>query len=89
MELVGYARVSSREERQVFDRQVDAFRAAGCGRIYDDRGSGASTDRPGLKACLDNLRKGDVLVVLDLDRLGRLAGELIRLVTGADPRARW
>jgi DNA invertase Pin-like site-specific DNA recombinase len=26
------------------------------------------------------MRKGDVLVVLDLDRLGRLAGELIRLV---------
>lgn len=51
MELVGYARVSTREERQVFDRQVDALRAAGCERIYDDRGSGASTDRPGLKAC--------------------------------------
>jgi DNA invertase Pin-like site-specific DNA recombinase len=80
MELVGYARVSTREGQQVFDRQVDALRAAGCERIYDDRGSGASADRPGLKACLDYLRKGDVLVVLDLDRLGRLAGELIRLV---------
>lgn len=80
MELVGYARVSMREERQVFDRQVDALRAAGCGRIYDDRGSGASPDRPGLSACLDYLRRGDVLVVLDLDRLGRRAGELIRLV---------
>ncbi|RAI54627.1 recombinase family protein [Roseicella frigidaeris] len=80
MELVGYARVSTREERQVFDRQIDALRAAGCQRIFDDRGSGANADRPGLKACLDYLRKGDVLVVLDLDRLGRLAGELIRLV---------
>ena len=80
MELVGYARVSTREERQVFDRQMDALWAAGCQRIFDDRGSGASADRPGLKACLDYLRKGDVLVVLDLDRLRRLAGELIRLV---------
>ena len=34
MELVGYARVSSREERQVFDRQVDALRAAGCERVF-------------------------------------------------------
>ena len=84
MELVGYARVSTREDRQVFDRQADALRAAGCGRIFDDRGSGASTDRPGLKACLDYLRRGDVLVVLDLDRLGRLAGELIRLVDGLE-----
>lgn len=86
MELVGYARVSTREERQVFDRQIDALRAAGCRRIFDDRGSGASADRPGLKACLDYLRKGDVLVVLDLDRLGRLAGELIRLVDGLEAR---
>ncbi len=79
-ELVGYARVSTREERQVFDRQVDALKAAGCGRIFEDRGSEASTERAGLKECLGYLRKGDVLVVLDLDRLGRLAGELIRLV---------
>jgi DNA invertase Pin-like site-specific DNA recombinase len=86
MELVGYARVSTREERQVFDRQLDALKAAGCERIFDDRGSGASADRPGLRACLDYLRKGDVLVVLDLDRLGRLAGELIRLVDGLEAK---
>ena len=86
MELVGYARVSVREERQVFDRQMDALRAAGCGRIYDDRGSGTSADRPGLSACLDYLRRDDVLVVLDLDRLGRRAGELIRLVDELERR---
>ena len=80
MELVGYARVSTREGQQVLNRQLDALRAADCERIFDDRGSSASAERPGLKACLDYLRKGDVLVVLDLDRLGRLAGELIRLV---------
>ena len=79
-ELVGYARVSTREELQVFDRQVDALKAAGCERVFEDRGSGASTERAGLKDCLGYLRRGDVLVVLDLDRLGRLAGELIRLV---------
>ena len=86
MELVGYARVSTREERQVFDRQVDALRAAGCERIYDDRGSGANSDRPGLKACLDDLRRDDMLIVLDLDRLGRRAGELIGLVDELERR---
>ena len=86
MELVGYARVSTREGQQVLDRQLDALRTAGCERIFDDRGSGASAERPGLKACLDYLRKGDVLVVLDLDRLGRLAGELIRLVDELEGR---
>jgi len=86
MELVGYARVSTREERQVLDWQVDALRAAGCERIYDDRGSGANSDRPGLKACLDDLRRDDVLIVLDLDRLGRRAGELMRLVDELERR---
>ncbi len=57
MELVGYARVSSQEERQVLDRQVDALRAVGCERIYDDRGSGASADRLGLNTCLDYQRR--------------------------------
>ena len=39
MDQVGYARVSTREERQVFDRRIDALRAAGCHRIFDNRGS--------------------------------------------------
>jgi DNA invertase Pin-like site-specific DNA recombinase len=84
--MIGYARASTREGQQVFDRQVDALRAAGCERIYDDRGSGVSADRPGLSACLDYLRRDDVLVVLDLDRLGRRAGELIRLVDELERR---
>lgn len=86
MELVGYARVSVREGRQVFDRQMDALRAAGCGRIYDDRGNGANPGQPNLSACLGDLCRGDVLVVLDLDRLGRRAGELIRLVDELEGR---
>ena len=48
--------------------------------------SGAASDRPQLAACLDYLREGDVLVVLDLDRLGRKAGELINLIDELDHR---
>jgi DNA invertase Pin-like site-specific DNA recombinase len=48
--------------------------------VFEDRTSGAKADRSGLASCLDHLRKGDVLVVLDLDRLGRLAGELVALI---------
>lgn len=86
MGLIDYARVSTTEDRQVLDRQIDALNQAGCERIFDDRASGAKAERPGLAACLDHLRKGDVLVVLDLDRLGRLgrlgrlASELIALI---------
>lgn len=86
MASIGYARVSTREEGQVLDRQTDALKAAGCVRTFEDRASGAHADRPGLKACLDHLRRDDVLVVLDLDRLGCRAGELIRLVGELDGR---
>ena len=84
MGLIGYARVSTTEGTQVLDRQLDALNEAGCERVFEDRASGtksaAKGERPGLAACLDYLREGDVLVVLDLDRLGRLAGELIALI---------
>lgn len=80
MGLIGYARVSTTEDRQVLDRQLDALAEVRCERVFEDRASGARADRPGLGACLDHLRRGDVLVVLDLDRLGRLASELIALI---------
>lgn len=86
MSLVGYARVSTAEGRQVLDRQLDALHAAGCERVFEDHVSGAAADRPNLTACLDYLRRGDVLVVLDLDRLGRLAGELIALIDALGAR---
>jgi len=80
MALVGYARVSTREERQVLDRQIDALTMAGCEKIFDDHMSGVQVDRPGLAACLGYLRAGDVLTVLDLDRLGRRARDLIGMI---------
>ena len=86
MGLIGYARISTVEGAQVLDRQLDALNASGCERIFEDRASGAKADRPGLAACLDFLRKGDVLVVLDLDRLGRLAGELITMIDQLEAR---
>ena len=86
MSLIGYARVSTAEGRQVLDRQLDALNAAGCERVFDDHASGAAPERPNLTACLDYLRRGDVLVVLDLDRLGRRAGELITRIDELDQR---
>jgi DNA invertase Pin-like site-specific DNA recombinase len=82
MAIIGYARVSTAEGGQILDRQLDALNEAGAERIFEDRASGAAaaSDRPGLRACLDYLRAGDVLTVLDLDRLGRLAQDLIALI---------
>ena len=84
--LIGYARVSTSEGKQVLDRQLNALDEAGCERTFQDSASGVEAERPGLAACLDYLRRGDVLVVLDLDRLGRLAHDLIALIDGLEKR---
>lgn len=80
--LIGYMRVSSLDDRQSVDLQRDALRAAGVDErhLFSDKASGAKDDRPGLKACLDYLKPGDVLVVWKLDRLGRSLPHLLDIV---------
>lgn len=76
--LIGYARVSTTEQN--LDRQTRALKAAGCLRVFADKASGRTADRPELTACLDYLRPGDTLVVPSLDRLSRSLQDLITLV---------
>lgn len=75
---VGYARIST--DDQHLDLQRDALEGAGCERVFTDTASGAKANRPGLSEALDYARKGDVLVVWRLDRLGRSLKELVSLV---------
>lgn len=60
--------------------QVDALRRAGCRVIFEDRASGANTERPGLDKALAYLRPGDTLAVWKIDRLGRSLPHLVRVV---------
>jgi DNA invertase Pin-like site-specific DNA recombinase len=77
---LGYARVST--AKQDLDRQVDALQRLGIPgeRIYVDRKSGSTVDRPGLRAVLDFARSGDVIVVHTLDRLGRTVRDTLNLI---------
>jgi DNA invertase Pin-like site-specific DNA recombinase len=86
--LIGYARVSKADGSQVSDLQRDALIQAGVARrrIYEDRASGKKEDRPNLDACLKALRKGDVLVVWKLDRLGRDLRHLVNTVQDLSDR---
>src|SRR6185312_12268789 len=62
--VIGYARVSTTDQNPQL--QLDALEEAGATRIYTDHGvSGATASRPHLDACLDHLREGDVLTVVD------------------------
>jgi DNA invertase Pin-like site-specific DNA recombinase len=64
MVRIGYARVSTLEQDVAL--QLDALHAADCDRIFEDRASGAKTDRPGLAQALAFVREGDVLVTWNL-----------------------
>src|SRR5271167_3384118 len=76
--LLGYARVST--EDQATDAQTDELRAAGCATIYQEHGSGASRARPELARLMREVRRGDVLVVVRLDRLARSVSHLLAVI---------
>jgi DNA invertase Pin-like site-specific DNA recombinase len=80
--LIGYVRVSKADGSQALDLQVDALVASGVpnNRIYQDRVSGKTAERPGLDACLKALQPGNTLVVWKLDRLGRDLKHLINTI---------
>ena len=76
---IGYARVSTADQN--LDLQMDALEAAGCKKIYSDRGvSGAKAERPGLDKALEHIRRKDTLVIWKLDRLGRSLSDLLSIV---------
>src|SRR4051794_14636784 len=75
---IGYARVS--KDEQNLDLQMDALKAAGVERVFTDKVSGAKADRKGLADALSHARKGDVLTVWKLDRLGRSTLQLMMLL---------
>ncbi|PJG57834.1 recombinase family protein [Aeromonas cavernicola] len=77
--LIGYARISTQDQN--LELQLDALTKAGCQKVFEDTISGTRADRPGLGKALDMLREGDTLVVWKLDRLGRSAKQLVKLVS--------
>jgi DNA invertase Pin-like site-specific DNA recombinase len=82
--LVGYARVSTQDQNTAL--QLDALKAAGCEKLFVEKASGASRDRPELKAAVDYVRSGDTLVVWKLDRLARSLRQLIDTVAMLEER---
>jgi DNA invertase Pin-like site-specific DNA recombinase len=76
---IGYARVSTQEQN--LDLQKDALKKAGCEKIIVDKASGKSETRAGLEKLREVVRKGDVIVVWRLDRLGRSLRHLIGVMT--------
>ena len=72
----GYIRVSSKDQCE--DRQLMALKQYDiCHKnIYVDKISGKSFNRPQYKRLMKKLKKGDVLMILSIDRLGRNYDEI-------------
>ena len=84
MAEIGYARVSTVDQNEALQRA--ALKDAGCKRIYVDKASGKTADRPELIKALERLEEGDTLVVWKLDRLGRSLLDLIKIVDSLKDR---
>lgn len=76
MAKIGYARVSTTDQN--LDRQLEQLKHVD--RLFQEAVSGVSKDRPQLKAMLDYIREGDIVVVTELERLGRNNQELTEVM---------
>src|SRR3981189_296619 len=78
MAVYGYARVST--DGQSLAAQIAELKSAKCEKIFQEKISGARSDRKQLARLIAVLAKGDVLVVTRLDRLARSTRDLLNLL---------
>lgn len=74
--VYGYLRVSTAAQKH--DRQMDAMKELGVKEdyMYFDKKSGKDFKRPGYQELLANLKEGDLVVIKNIDRLGRNTKEV-------------
>ncbi len=77
MNTYAYARVSARDQN--LGRQIAAFIEFGIdkSRIFSDKKSGKDFERKEYKKLIKKLKRGDLLVVKSIDRLGRNYDQII------------
>ena len=78
MAIVGYARVSTRD--QDLAGQLAELKAAGCELVYREKVSGAASDRKELARLVRKLERGDTVIVTRLDRLARSTRDLLNIL---------
>lgn len=76
MAKIGYARISASDQNM--GRQLEQLKHVD--KLFQEAISGASKDRPQLQAMLEYIREGDIVVVTELERLGRNNKELTEVM---------
>ena len=75
---VAYVRVSTDDQNTA--RQEKAMKALGVEKLYIEKVSGKNTDRPQLKAMMEFIREGDIVIVESYSRLARSTHDLLEMV---------
>src|SRR5271169_952713 len=73
--IYGYARVSTAAQDET--GQVRQLKAAGCEKVFREKVTGTTADRPQLKKLMRDLAPGDVVITPAVDRLSRDATDLL------------
>lgn len=77
-QLIGYIRVSTRE--QSTGRQSTGMEHLKLDKIFTEKASGKSKERPELRLCIDYARQGDTVYIYSIDRLARSLGDLESII---------
>jgi len=73
--IYGYARVST--EAQDLTSQLAQLKGAGCEKVFREKITGTTADRPQLRKLMAALAHGDVVIIPAVDRLSRDTTDLL------------
>lgn len=84
---IGYARVSTKHQCDSLDQQISLLKKIGCKEVFSEIVSGSNARRIELTKVLYQLKSGDTLVIVSIDRLGRSLKDLIEIISGLKERS--
>lgn len=76
--IYGYARVST--VQQDYATQIEDLKRAGATKIFKDKYTGTTADRPEFDKLMAKIKNGDTLIVTKLDRLARNTQDALNIV---------
>lgn len=74
----GYARVSTTDQKLA--NQIELLKLAGAEKIFQEKFTGTTTERPEFQKLLRALKTGDTLIVTKLDRFARNTREALDII---------
>ncbi|HBE9286897.1 TPA: recombinase family protein [Clostridioides difficile] len=78
--IIGYERVSTKKQNNSRQERVLEEEGIKFNKIYRDKTTGATKDRPALNEMLLNVKKGDTVYCESISRLGRNLKDLINII---------